>query len=79
MDIELPAFKYHMDPIKSGSIIKGSFTCPVCKKDRTYAYVGPFFSIEDVENICPWCIADGSAAKKYDGEFQDFCISRRNN
>lgn len=24
-----------------------------------------------MEDICPWCIADGSAAKKYDGEFQD--------
>jgi len=74
MDIEFPIFKYHKDPINSGSIITGSFTCPVCKKDRTYAYVGPFFSIEDVENICPWCIADGSAAKKYDGEFQDSAL-----
>jgi uncharacterized protein len=23
------------------------------------------------ENVCPWCIADGSAAKKFDGMFLD--------
>ncbi len=25
----------------------------------------------DASNFCPWCIADGSAAAKFDGEFND--------
>ena len=70
-DIEIPIFRFHSDPIKSGVIKKENTICPVCKKQRSYKYIGPFYSAEDVEGICPWCIADGTAAKKYDGEFQD--------
>jgi uncharacterized protein CbrC (UPF0167 family) len=43
----------------------------VCGEERSHIYNGPFYSIEEVEDICPWCIKDGSAAMKYDGEFQD--------
>lgn len=35
-------------------------------------YTGLFYSIEEPEFICPWCIHDGSAAEKYDGEFNDY-------
>lgn len=35
-------------------------------------YVGPVFAEEELENeLCPWCIADGSAADKYDAQFTD--------
>ena len=34
-------------------------------------YTGPFYSQEDVGQFCPECIANGSAAEKFDGEFQD--------
>ena len=71
MIMELPAFKYHPDPVKTGSIEHKETDCPVCGQKRAYVYVGPFYSIEDVEGICPWCIADGSAARKHEGEFQD--------
>ena len=69
--LELPHFRFHSDPIKTRMIKKENTICPVCKKHREYTYVGPFYSVEDVEGICPWCIDDGSAAKKYDGEFPD--------
>ena len=69
---ELPKFKYHPDPIKTGSIIKKKTKCPVCNQKQEFVYEGPFYSIEDVEGICPWCIANGEASKKYDGEFQDY-------
>jgi hypothetical protein len=71
MKMELPVFRYHADPVETGSIEHKETKCPVCKQKREYVDVGPFFAIEDVEGICPWCIANGSAAKKYDGEFQD--------
>src|SRR5690606_20682997 len=45
--------------------------CPVCNQLREYFYEGPFYSIDEVEGICPWCIANGEAAKKYDASFQD--------
>lgn len=68
---ELPTFKYNPNAERLGIISKENTTCPVCGQDRDYLYQGPFYCIDDVEGICPWCIEDGSAAKKYDGEFQD--------
>ncbi|WP_251652187.1 CbrC family protein [Paenibacillus glycanilyticus] len=75
--MELPKFKYNPEPIKLEVIRKEESVCPVCSKEREYIYIGPFYSIEDVENICPWCIADGKAAEKYDGEFQTLLFVRR--
>jgi uncharacterized protein CbrC (UPF0167 family) len=38
-------------------------------------YDGVVYALSRVESICPWCIADGSAADKYDASFFDaqFC------
>ena len=69
--MKLPTFKYNPNPIKLGVITEEETICPVCEKKRDFVYEGPFFAVEEIEGICPWCIADGSAAKKYDGEFQD--------
>lgn len=68
---ELPEFKYNPNAEKLEIIKKEKSTCPVCEQLRDYVYKGPFFSRHNVEGICPWCIKDGSAAKKYAGEFQD--------
>ncbi len=69
---DLPKFKYHPDPLKTGSIELKETECPVCGKHSNYSYFGPFYSYEyegEERRICPNCIADGSAAKKYEGEF----------
>lgn len=68
---ELPYFKYNPNAIELGIIKIEKTNCPVCKQDRNYTYNGPFYSVDEVEGICPWCIKDGSAAKKYNGDFQD--------
>lgn len=68
---EFPVFKYNSDPIGNRVIVQRTARCPVCNEKTEYVYEGPFYSIEEVENICPWCIKNGNAAKKYDGEFQD--------
>lgn len=70
---ELPKFKYHSDPLSTGSIVKRPVKCPVCEQDQEYAYEGPFYSTDEVEDICPWCIENGKAAEKFNGEFQDYC------
>ena len=48
-----------------------SVMCPYCGKETEVWYESPFYSLQDVECLCPQCIADGSAAAKFDGEFQD--------
>lgn len=69
--MELPRFKYNPDPINAKVIKKNKTHCPVCDKEKEYVFVGPFYSVEEIEGICPWCIHDGSASKKYDGDFFD--------
>ena len=70
-DVALPAFRYHPDPLGTGSIERGPAACEACGKVRGYVYRGPIFAIEEVESLCPWCIADGSAAKRFDAHFTD--------
>jgi uncharacterized protein len=69
---QLPSFRYHMDPIRTGSIEASNVACLSCKQARGYLYVGPAYSTHEIgELICPWCIADGSAAAKFDATFVD--------
>ncbi len=68
----LPRFKYHPDPLSTGSVEKSDASCVCCDKARGYIYMGPVYAIEEyVECICPWCIADGSAHAKLEATFSD--------
>ena len=68
----LPSFRYHPDPVASGSIVESNEPCACCGQRRGYLYPTPIYSEEDVEpGLCPWCIADGSAQRKFDCTFVD--------
>ena len=67
--MQLPYFKYHPDPISTGSIKKSNRTCESCEEQRGFIYTGSFYSKHSLNDICPWCIASGFAADKYDGSF----------
>ena len=69
--MELPKFKYSPNAYKIDVFVEEEGTCSVCDQHRKIKYDSSFYSVEEPEYICPWCIADGSAAKKYDGEFND--------
>jgi uncharacterized protein CbrC (UPF0167 family) len=71
----LPTFKYHPDPVATGSVRAQDDTpCLSCNRIRGYVYVGPVYS-EKFHYLsgclCPWCIADGSAAKRFQATFAD--------
>ena len=68
---DLPKFEYHRDPIGSRSLRESDAECDCCGKANGVMYDGVIYSVHSPENICPWCIADGSALSKYDGEFFD--------
>jgi uncharacterized protein CbrC (UPF0167 family) len=70
--MKLPEFKYFPDPIKAGSIEASEKECECCSKKRGYIYTGTMYTPNNVEALCPWCIHDGSASKKYDGFFNCF-------
>ena len=70
----LPTFRYHPNPLETGAFeqSEGGVVCDCCgKTTRIYYHNGPFFSVEDIDYLCPSCIASGEAARKFDGEFQD--------
>lgn len=71
-DIGLPDFPYHPDPVATGSIRESDAACCACGRARGYLYVLPLYSAQDVPGrVCPCCIADGTAADRFDGEFTD--------
>jgi uncharacterized protein CbrC (UPF0167 family) len=68
----LPTFRYHPDPIATGSIEESPNECLSCGQARGYIYTGSVYAEDDFENdICPWCIADGSAAEQFEATFSD--------
>lgn len=68
----LPTFKYHPDPLATGMVVKSGTECACCGKARGFIYMGPVYAVEEYnEQICPWCIADGSAHEKLDASFAD--------
>ena len=72
ISIALPTFRYHPDPIASGSVVASTKKCRACRKARGYIYTASTYAEDDlVDCLCPWCIADGTANKKYDATFVD--------
>ncbi len=68
----LPTFRYHPDPRATGSVEPRGGACVVCGRARGFTYVGPVYASAEVdERLCPWCIADGGAARKLGAEFTD--------
>lgn len=65
----LPQFPYHPDPVATGSVVESLEVCERCGKARGFVYAVPVYAVEDVEFLCPWCIADGSAADQFDADF----------
>lgn len=64
----LPKFKYHPNLYNSNIVTFKNGICQCCGKE-VKAYIDSMYSEEDIDCICLHCVADGSAAKKFDGTF----------
>ncbi|WP_281932193.1 CbrC family protein [Roseibium album] len=69
--LKLPIFEYFPDPIGNGCIVEKKSRCACCEQGRAFMYVGPIYCVDDVSEVCPWCISDGSAAAKWSASFND--------
>lgn len=67
----LPLFAYHPNPIATGSVISSEESCECCGKARGCVYWTTPYGKEEVEFVCPWCIADGTASAKLGVSFSD--------
>lgn len=72
MNRTLPTFKYQPEPLKTGIFMNDkTVVCDCCGEKTDIYYEGTFYSVKDIEYLCPWCIESGKASEKFDGEFQD--------
>ncbi len=70
--MQLPQFKYHPYPLKTGAISNSDNQCVCCGRKRGYVYCASVYGKQDLENcLCPWCIANGKAAEKFHCSFID--------
>jgi uncharacterized protein CbrC (UPF0167 family) len=68
----LPEFPYHPDPLATGAVAPSpdDTPCACCTRVRGYVYTGPVYAAADLTGrLCPWCIADGGAADRFDAHF----------
>jgi len=73
-DDPLPGFRFFEDPVREGVVEARKIRCSCCGKKRSHVYTGPQYGpSDDVEPLCPWCIADGSAAEELGLSFNE-CI-----
>ncbi|WP_161831483.1 CbrC family protein [Pseudovibrio sp. POLY-S9] len=67
----IPHFEYFRDPVENGCVVEKASVCQCCQQEKHFMYVGPIYCVDDVSEVCPWCIADGSAAAKWSASFND--------
>lgn len=56
-----PTFRYHPDPVATGSAIRSDEPCSVCDRPSEFRYVGAIFG-RQADVLCLRCIANGMAA-----------------
>ena len=72
MSEPLPTFRFHPDPVLSGAVEASPEACSCCGAARGYLYTGPCYVEDDFEAVlCPWCIADGSAFRRFGVTFAE--------
>ncbi|MDQ3756977.1 MAG: CbrC family protein [Actinomycetota bacterium] len=75
MSESLPEFRYHPDPVATGSIVESEESCRCCGNQRGFIYTGPVYALgQGDRELCPWCISDGSAAAMFDASFTDVAL-----
>lgn len=70
--MNLPKFKFSPNTFDLDLFDHEDGVYSICSKKRNLKYKSSFYSVDVPDYICPWCIAEGSAADKFDGEFNDF-------
>ena len=71
--MDYPQFKYHPNAYSLDIFVQEDGVCSICHKQRDLKYDCSFYSVDEPDYICPWCIVNGAAAEKYKGDFNDYC------
>lgn len=63
MHVDLPVFRYHPDPVATGSAVSTEAACDLCGIQRGIRYAGPVYG-RQLDVLCLHCIASGEAAER---------------
>ena len=66
-----PRFRYHPDPLATGAFERSNVECECCGRARGYVYTAAVYTDQEIESVCPWCIADGSVHAKFGATLND--------
>jgi len=61
--VDVPVFRYHPDPVATGSAIRTDEACGLCGVRRGIRYDGPVYG-DQPEALCLHCIQSGEAARR---------------
>jgi len=70
---KLPKFKYHPNPLETGTFKQDETEiCDCCEKETEIYYDGGMFAEDEVVYLCPSCIHTGKASDFFNGGFTDW-------
>lgn len=61
-----PRFRYHPDPVSTGSAVATVEACVLCGVERGWRYAGPIYG-RQIDVLCLNCIASGEATRALTG------------
>ena len=67
--MDFPKFRLSPNAYALDLFVAESGICSCCGQARELKYNSSFYSREEPDYLCPWCIADGRAAAKYGAQF----------
>lgn len=70
--MDYPTFKYHPNAYELDIFAKETGICDIFGQKSKLKYNCSFYSTQDIDYICPFCIANGEASKKSNGQFNDY-------
>lgn len=69
----LPSFRYYRDPVADGALEPSGVLCAGCERRRGFIVTSTAHGRDVPEDaqFCPWCVADGTAHKRYGVTFNE--------
>lgn len=69
----LSTFRYYRDPLGDATIEESAARCAACDRARGFIVTSPLYgaTVPDEAQVCPWCVADGTAAGRFDARLNE--------
>ena len=68
----LPSFRLYADPVGEGRVRRSDATRAACGRARGWVSDAILYTSGRSKGVmCPWCIADGTAVRKWGGTFNE--------